>query len=149
MNQPSTAEPTIQDLFDLTGRGALVTGGAGFIGAVVVRLLLSKGYEVVVLDNLSTGSTKTLDGLDVELINGNILDDASTQKAVTGTAHVVHLAAQTGVPNSIDDPLTDYRANVAGTVQVLDACRRNGVRRLVFASSNAVMTRPLTFLTTF
>ncbi|MCC6168300.1 MAG: NAD-dependent epimerase/dehydratase family protein, partial [Caldilineaceae bacterium] len=118
-------------------KAVLVTGGAGFIGASLVAMLLGQGYRVRVLDDLSVGSAAALDGLDVELMVGDIRDRAAVDAAVAGMDGVVHLAAHTTVIDSIHDPLHDYAVNVGGTLNLLLACRDQGVGRFVFASSNA------------
>lgn len=119
----------------------LVTGGAGFIGANLVRLLLDENHQVRVLDNFSTGRRQYLEGLDLEVIEGNILDTETVAQAVAGMDGVVHLAAQTGVPGSLKDPYHDCKTNVIGTLNVLEASRHAGVDRFVFASSNAPLGR--------
>ncbi len=119
----------------------LVTGGAGFIGANLVRLLLDEGHRVRVLDNFSTGRREYLNGLDLEIIEGDILDPEMVTQAVAGVDGVVHLAAQTGVPGSLQNPRRDCEVNVIGTLNMLEACRHAGVRRFVFASSNAPLGR--------
>jgi len=117
----------------------LVTGGAGFIGSHVCEELVSRGDRVRVLDNLSTGRRENLDHLDgVELLVGDVGDPATADGAVAGVDYVVHLAAIPSVPRSIDDPLSSNHANVTGTLSVLVAAQRHGVKRLVFASSSAV-----------
>jgi UDP-glucose 4-epimerase len=138
-------------------RRILVTGGAGFIGANLVRLLIEHGYQVTVLDNLSAGRREHLDGLPVEFIHGDILDKSAVRQAVAGKDGVVHLAAQTGVPRSLLDPRKDCEVNILGTLNLLEASRaemaggseggngktgrRAGVPRFVFASSNAPLGR--------
>ena len=119
----------------------LVTGGAGFIGANLARLLLDEGHRLRVLDNFTTGQRHYLEGLNLEVIEGSILDRDVVAGAVAGRDGVVHLAAQTGVPGSLVDPFHDCETNVVGTLTALDACRRAGVRRFVFASSNAPLGR--------
>ncbi len=119
----------------------LVTGGAGFIGANLVHLLVNEGYQVRVLDNLSAGRREYLHGLELELIQGDILDLEAVTQAVRGVEGVVHLAAQTGVPGSLQDPRHDCEVNVIGTLNVLEASRHATVRRFVFASSNAPLGR--------
>ena len=98
-----------------------ITGGAGFIGAnLAAHLRRSPApVEVVVLDDLSTGRRENLDGTDVELIEGSILDPAALDRALAGTDAVVHLAARPSVPRSIRDPVASHRANDEGTVEVL------------------------------
>jgi UDP-glucose 4-epimerase len=132
----------------------LVTGGAGFIGANLVRLLLNRGYQVTVLDNLAAGRCESLHGLPIEFILGDILDRATVEQAVANKYGVVHLAGQTGVPGSLQDPKKDCEINVLGTLNILEACRAekartealaDGVRgcgpRMIFASSNAPLGR--------
>ena len=119
----------------------LVTGGAGFIGANLVRLLLNQGHRVQVLDNFSTGRREYLDGLDLEILEGDILDPEMVAQAIAGVDGVVHLAAQTGVPGSLQNPRRDCEVNIIGTLNMLEACRHAGVRRFVFASSNAPLGR--------
>jgi UDP-glucose 4-epimerase len=118
-----------------------VTGGAGFIGANLVRLLLQEGHRVRVLDDFSAGRREYLDGLDLEIVAGDILDQETVARAVAGMDGVVHLAARTGVPGSLADPRRDCEVNVIGTLNVLEACRHAGVSRFVFASSNAPLGR--------
>ena len=115
----------------------LVTGGAGFVGANLVRTLLKRGYTVRVLDNFSSGNRASLAGLDIDIVEGDILDRAAVDAAVAGTDGIVHLAAQTGVPGSIQDPMRDCQLNVVGTLNMLEAARLAGTKRFVFASSNA------------
>ena len=119
----------------------LVTGGAGFIGANLVRMLLHSGYRVVVLDNLSTGQRQYLERLPLDLVKGDILDSAVVGGLLPGCDGVIHLAAQTGVPGSLADPMGDCEANVLGTLTLLEACRQAGIGRFVFASSNAPLGR--------
>lgn len=119
------------------GRSILVTGGAGFIGANLVRLLLDRGDAVTVIDDLSTGRRGNLDGLSVDLVEGDILDAEVVDRVARGRDAVVHLAAQAGVPASLADPKRDCEVNVMGTLNLLEASRAAGVPRFVFASSNA------------
>jgi UDP-glucose 4-epimerase len=115
-----------------------VTGGAGFIGGNLCRLLVGRGHEVVVVDDLSTGSRSNLEGLPVELVERSILDADAVRAAVAGAASVVHLAAKASVMASIDDPATTYAVNVTGTLHVLESARAAGVEHVVVASSAAV-----------
>ena len=124
----------------------LVTGGGGFIGANLVRQLLSAGRQVTVYDNFSVGRTEYLAGLDLEVVHGDILDRVTLAEAVGAHDRVVHLAAQTGVPGSLEDPRRDCEMNVIGTLNVLESvraaeARRPRGRRVVFASSNAPLGR--------
>jgi UDP-glucose 4-epimerase len=119
----------------------LVTGGAGFIGAGLVRFLLDKGVAVTVLDDLSTGRSDYLEGLDLSFIEGDVCDESVVARAVEEQSAIVHLAAQTGVPLSLENPRGDCRVNVVGTLNLLESARHSGVQKFVLASSNAVMGR--------
>ena len=115
----------------------LVTGGAGFIGSHLVRKLQSEGCEVVVLDNLSTGLRENLPE-GCELIELDVKDSAlSAVFAKHAPDMVVHLAGQTMVDVSIKDPQFDAMNNIGGTINVLEAARKNGVKRIVFSSTAA------------
>ena len=116
----------------------LVTGGAGFIGSHIVDHLLAAGNEVVVLDDLSTGSLQNLNP-EAAFVKMNILDDGLMQVFERERFDsVCHLAAQTSVSHSVEHPEFDAQVNVAGTLKVLEGCRRTGVSRIIFASSAAV-----------
>jgi nucleoside-diphosphate-sugar epimerase len=117
---------------------ALVTGGAGFIGSNLVRALLERGDEVRVLDNFSTGNRANLEGLDVEIIEGELRSYERVHNAVRRTDVVYHLGALGSVPRSVQDPLTSSAVNIEGTLNVLLAARDEGVRRVVFSSSTSV-----------
>lgn len=119
----------------------MVTGGAGFIGANLARMLLGTGWRVTVLDDLSVGRARYLEGLRIDFIRGDLCDGDLVRKLVRGHEAIVHLAAQTGVPTSLAEPLRDCRINVQGTVNLLEAARGAGVARFVLASSNAVVGR--------
>jgi UDP-glucose 4-epimerase len=126
----------------------LVTGGAGFIGSHLARALVQRGDEVVVLDDLSTGRRANLEGMlaHLELIEGSLLDDAALGRALRGVDAVLHQAAMPSVPKSLQFPRETHRANVEGTLALLDAARRLGVRRVVYAgSSSAYGDQPDTF----
>ena len=117
-----------------------VTGGAGFIGANLCRRLLGDPAvdEVVVLDDLSTGSRSNLDGLDVVFVEGSILDPDAVDAGLAGADAVVHLAARPSVPRSIQNPLASHEANATGTVNVLDRARAARLIPVVIASSSSV-----------
>jgi UDP-glucose 4-epimerase len=117
---------------------ALVTGGAGFIGSNLVRGLLERGDDVRILDNFSTGNRANLEGLDVEIVEGELRSYERVHNAVRGTEVVYHLGALGSVPRSVQDPLTSSAVNVEGTLNVLLAARDESVRRVVFASSSSV-----------
>lgn len=118
----------------------LVTGGAGFIGSNLVDALLARGYAVRVLDNLSTGkrSNLPLNHARLEVLEGDVADAQLVRRAVEGCAAVVHLAAVASVQASVDDPVGTHRSNLIGTLNVCEAMREAGVRRVVFASSAAI-----------
>ncbi len=118
----------------------LITGGAGFIGSHLVDALLAKGYAVRILDDLSTGKRSNLpiDNPRVELIEGDVADAALVAQAAIGCQAVAHLAAVASVQASVDDPVKTHQSNFIGTLNVCEAMRQAGVKRVVFASSAAV-----------
>jgi UDP-glucose 4-epimerase len=119
----------------------VVTGGAGFIGGNLCRLLASEDRvsDIVVLDDLSTGFRENLAGVaGVELVEGTILDRDALDRAFFGASAVVHLAARSSVPRSVDDPMATHAANATGTMEVLEAVRRAGGPYLALASSSSV-----------
>ncbi len=128
-------------------RKFLVTGGAGFIGSHISTALVNRGDEVTVLDNLSTGKRENLAHLGdrVNLIEGSVCDRAVVEQALDGVEVVYHQAALASVPWSVKKPLDTNEVCVTGTVNVLDAARQAGVRRVVFAgSSSAYGDQPTT-----
>lgn len=115
----------------------LITGGAGFIGSHLAEQLRSAGDEPVALDNLSSGRRENLPP-DVKLIEADVLDEELFRIVADGRFDaIVHLAGQTMVNASLADPVFDARQNILGTLQVLEAARRGGVRRIIFASTAA------------
>lgn len=120
------------------GQRYLVTGGAGFIGRNIVRRLLAEGHEVRVLDNFSTGRRENLEGLDVELIEGDLTSYHMVQRAVKGVDYILHQGALPSVPRSVNDPIASVNVNVIGTVNVLTAAVEEGVKRVVYASSSSI-----------
>jgi nucleoside-diphosphate-sugar epimerase len=116
----------------------LVTGGAGFIGSNIAGQLVRDGHTVVVLDNLLSGHRKNLEGLDCEFIEGDIRDEHAVARAMRGVEVVFHLAAAVGNKRAIDHPLLDSEINVLGTLRVLEAARRAGVRKIVASSSAGI-----------
>ena len=114
----------------------LVTGGAGFIGSNTVDELVRRGHSVTVLDDLSSGSESNLASVrgKIEMIVGTITDRPTLDRACHGADFVLHLAARTSVPRSVQDPAETNRVNVDGTLDVLLAARDAKVRRVVFAS---------------
>jgi len=117
---------------------SLVTGGAGFIGSNLVHALVERGDDVRVLDNFSTGNRGNLEGLDVDVVEGELRSYERVHAATRGVEVVYHLGALGSVPRSVQDPLTSNAVNVEGTLNVLLAARDEGVRRVVFSSSTSV-----------
>ena len=125
----------------------LITGGAGFIGSHTADVLLSQGFAVRVLDNLSNGKRTNLNASALadgrlSFIDGDVRDAAVVDAAVTGVDAVMHLAAQVSVPRSVADPVESSTHNIAGFLNVLDAVRRHKTPRIVYASSAAVYGVP-------
>jgi UDP-glucose 4-epimerase len=122
------------------GMRVLVTGGGGFIGSNLVDELLHQGHSVRVLDNFSTGLRRNLvdQAPHIELIEGDLRDYSMVERAVREIEVVFHEAALPSVARSVEAPLTTDAVNVGGTLNVLNAASRAGVRRLVFASSSSV-----------
>ena len=123
-----------------SGRRALVTGGAGFIGSHLVEALVDDGWRVRVLDDFSSGCEQNLEARRgcIEVLRGDVRDEAAVREAVDGADAVFHQAARVSVPRSRADPLESHAVNATGTLGVLEAARAAGVRRVVFASSCAV-----------
>ena len=119
---------------------ALVTGGAGFIGSHLVDALLASGCRVVVVDNLSTGRMSNLEHVskDVQFRKGDIQNLALMQEAAAGCDAIFHQAAVVSVPQTVADPIHSAHVNDLGTLNVLEAARLQGVKRVVLASSCAV-----------
>ncbi len=133
----------------------LITGGCGFVGTTLIKQILADNPDcaIRVVDNLSggsvadlervaevreiTGDVKPMAAPGVELVNADIRDAESAMKAAAGAEVIVHLAANTGVQPSIQDPVLDMECNVVGIVNYLEAARQNGVKSFVFASSSA------------
>jgi len=123
----------------------LLTGGAGYIGSHVVRALLEAGERVVVLDDLSTGSSARVPW-GVPLVVADVADRDAVRRALRAheVGGVIHLAAKKSVPDSVAEPLGYYRENLVGLLSLLEAMRAEDVERLVFSSSAAVYGTPLT-----
>ncbi|RON26930.1 NAD-dependent epimerase/dehydratase family protein [Pseudomonas lini] len=118
----------------------LVTGGAGFIGSHLVEALLENGYGVRVLDDLSTGKLANLpvDRAHLSLIVGDVADAPTVERALKDCSAVVHLAAVASVQASVEDPIATHQSNFIGTLNICEAMRQAGLRRVVFASSAAI-----------
>ncbi len=121
-------------------KSALVTGGAGFIGSHIVESLVSQGTRVFVIDNLSTGLKANLDAMlsDITFHEGDIRDGGLLNRVAADAEVIFHEAALVSVPISVDKPVESMEINDMGTLQVLDAARRQRCRRVVLASSSAV-----------
>ena len=117
----------------------LVTGGAGFIGANLVRSLLQRGDEVAVLDNFSTGLRENLESVqgDIELFECDLRDAEAVKRACEGREVVFHEGAMPSVPRSVDEPRASFEINAGGTLNVLLAAKESGVRRVVYAASSS------------
>lgn len=128
---------------DLSKLKILVTGGAGFIGSNLVKYLVQYNVgKVIILDNLATGSEKNVqhlfDEYNVTWIEGDICDLKTCLKATDGVDYVLHQAALGSVPRSIENPLATHETNSTGYLNVLEASKRNQVKRVVYASSSSV-----------
>lgn len=124
------------------GSTFLVTGGAGFIGSNIAEALLKMGYQVRVLDDFSTGKKKNIEGMInnplFELIEGSICDYNTCEKAVQGIDYILHQAAWGAIPRSIKMPLEYDMINIHGTLNMMQAGVKAGVRKFVYASSSSV-----------
>lgn len=125
-----------QPFRSIEGQSALVTGGAGFIGSHLVAALLQAGVRVRIIDDLSSGHAANVPD-DARLIRSSILDHDALAEACEGCSLVFHHAAMVSVPQSVAEPDRCLATNVVGTQRVLEAARRAGVRRVVFAASSA------------
>jgi UDP-glucose 4-epimerase len=119
---------------------ALVTGGAGFIGSHIAQRMVEAGHEVVVLDNFFSGSRANIAaiGKDVRVVEGDVRDLATVEACAAGCDVVFHEAAIVSVPYSVENPQESHDVNIQGTLNVLQAARKAGTRRVVFASSAAI-----------
>jgi nucleoside-diphosphate-sugar epimerase len=117
----------------------LVTGGAGFIGSHIVRRLVHQGQLVRVVDNFSTGHSVHLKDVydSIEFVEGDLADERVSDEAVRDVAYVLHQAAVPSVQRSVRDPIGTNRSNVTATLNLLESCRKAGVRRLVYAASSS------------
>lgn len=117
----------------------LVTGGAGFIGSNLVKKLVIDGHDVTVLDNLLSGYRSNLNPFKgIHFVEGDVRDESAVSSAINGAEVVFHLAASVGNKRSIEHPITDAEINVIGTLRVLEAARKAGVRKIVTSSSAGI-----------
>lgn len=119
----------------------LVTGGCGFIGSHIAEALVKQGYKVRILDDLSTGKLEnlaTITAHNIEVTIGDVADRSTVEKAVQGCEYIFHQAAIASVPKSVQDPIGTEKVNYGGTLHVLSAAQKFGVRRVMFAGSAAV-----------
>jgi nucleoside-diphosphate-sugar epimerase len=117
----------------------LVTGGAGFIGAHIVRRLVKEGHRVRVVDNLSTGSLQRLADVvsAIEFTEADLAEPSICDDVVAGIEFVIHQAAIPSVQRSIQDPVASNRSNITATLNLLESCRKCNVRRLIYAASSS------------
>ncbi|MEM9166837.1 MAG: SDR family NAD(P)-dependent oxidoreductase [Planctomycetota bacterium] len=146
MRFPSQRLEALRAAFE--GRRICVTGGAGFIGAHTVDVLLACGATVSVIDDLSNSMLATLsDHLEMtperlRFVYGSILDDRALSEAIEGCDRVIHLAAMGSVPRSFEQPTRAFEVNATGTLRVLEAARRAGADRVVLAASSSAYGDP-------
>lgn len=119
----------------------LVTGGAGFIGSHVTKLLIGEGHQVTVLDNLSRGSKEAVDP-KASFIKADLLDFSSLNKILPGHDAVIHMASLIEVGESVKQPIDFAENNILGTVKLLEAMRVTGIRKIIFSSSACVYGAP-------
>jgi UDP-glucose 4-epimerase len=116
----------------------LISGGAGFIGSYVKDLLSKKQHTIFILDNLTSGDERNIEGTD-HFIRGNIEDDKAYEALDSYEFDIIiHLAAQTSVPKSLEDPINDMRVNIEGTLKILGFAKRKKVKKFIFSSTAAV-----------
>ena len=133
-------DPALQAHADsYRGRTVCVTGGAGFIGSHLSDVLCQAGARVTVLDDFSNGLEANLSGAAraAAVVRGSITDDAALDRALAGAEVVFHQAAMGSVPRSVEIPAEYHETNVTGTLRLLQAARRHGVRRVVYAASSS------------
>lgn len=143
----SAAVPDIRPMLSGDEGLWLVTGVAGFIGSNLLEALLRGGQVVRGLDNFATGHQSNLDEVEklvgpdawsrFEMIEGDICDEVTVDRAIDGVQHVLHQAALGSVPRSIEDPVTTNEVNIGGFLKVMDAARRAGVKSFVYAASSS------------
>ena len=119
----------------------LVTGGAGFIGSHVQRLLLDQGHDVTVVDNLSRGFRNQVDKRAI-FIQADLLDQPKLEQILPGHGAVIHMASLIEVGESVKHPVEFVENNIVGTAKLLDAMKKTGVRKIIFSSSACVYGKP-------
>jgi UDP-glucose 4-epimerase len=117
----------------------LITGGCGFVGANLIRVLQPEAAHIRVLDDLSLGRREDLAGADVDLVQADIRDRDAVRRALRGIDRVVHLAAHTRVVESLEAPARNFEVNVAGTFALLEEVRRSEVTTFIFASTGGAI----------
>ena len=123
----------------MKNKNILVTGGAGFIGSNLVKYLIEEGNSVTVLDNFMSGYRSNLKSFpSIRIIDGDVRDKNAVETAIKGVEFVFHLAASVGNKRSIDNPIIDAEINVLGTINMLEAARKEGVRKIVTSSSAGI-----------
>lgn len=138
LNTSAWAAELADQIMSLTST-VLVTGGAGFIGSNLAEALIGEGAKVRIIDNFITGFRENLDEIagDFEFIEGDITDDATIESALADVEIVFHQAALPSVPRSVENPAETHRICADGTFKLLDASRRLGVRRFIYAASSS------------
>jgi UDP-glucose 4-epimerase len=116
----------------------LITGGAGFIGSNIARLLIENHHKVIVIDNLSTGNISNIANLDIEFIKGDICEQQLLFNTGRNIDVVFHLAASVGRQRSIENPQEDSNVNVIGTLNIIDMAKKNSIPKIVYSSSAAI-----------
>jgi len=122
----------------------LVTGGCGFIGSHIVSKLVDKGFKVIIIDNLSSGSLDNIRGLDVNFYHADISNHQTVEEIFYKDKpdFVIHQAAQTNVQKSISNVMNDAEINILGTIKLLELSKKYNVQKFIFASSAAVYGEP-------
>jgi UDP-glucose 4-epimerase len=120
----------------------VITGGAGFIGSNITDFLIQKGFEVVIIDNLSHGKKEYINSkakfYNCDIRDSEILEIFQREKPQV----LIHEAAQISVPNSINDPINDASINITGSLNLLEACRKTGVKKVIYPASAAIFGEP-------
>ncbi|MFC1576144.1 NAD-dependent epimerase/dehydratase family protein [Candidatus Omnitrophota bacterium] len=117
----------------------LVTGGCGFIGTNLINKISGQIPNIRVIDNLSVGRYENIEQFGAEFIKGDIRDSGLIEKCLQGVELVIHLAAHTGVVNSVEDPSSDFEVNAASTFNLLNLSKRHGVKKVIFASTGGAI----------